>query len=165
MLRSVPGTRPTQLCDRAIRSAFSGSTDYLGGSTPIRFVAGRDDTVEKGFMRVAPPAPVRKGFLNHCQGCSYEPSTAIDRNWILSDHISSVVRSTFSTASTRSGPGGCGPVAMQQSDATDAENVSLARISSAPPIKRREFYPLVQETCRESGVHLPLLRCCQIGRS
>jgi hypothetical protein len=50
---------------------------------------------------------------------------------------------------THSDPGGCGPVAMQQSDATDAENDSLAGgVSSAAPIKRREFYPLVQEICR-----------------
>src|SRR5262245_44023842 len=61
----------------------------------------RVDTVEKGFMRVAPPAPLRKGFLNHRLGCNYEPSTARDRNWILSDHISSVIRSTFSTASVK----------------------------------------------------------------
>jgi|SRR5262245_24906948 len=61
------------------------------------------DTVEKGFTEVGLPAPVRKGFLCHCLGCNYDSPTTRDRNWILSDHISSVLRSTFSTASTRTG--------------------------------------------------------------
>src|SRR5262245_38681680 len=54
-------------------------------------------------MRVAPPAPIRKGFLYHCLGCNYDSPTARDRNWILSDHISSVLRSTFSTSSVKGG--------------------------------------------------------------
>jgi len=43
MLRAVFGTGPTELGDAAIRSAFWGSTDQLGGSTPIQFEAVRDE--------------------------------------------------------------------------------------------------------------------------
>src|SRR5262245_48322508 len=49
----------------------------------------------------APPAPVRKGFFYHCLGCNCDSATVGNWNWILSDHISSVLRSIFSTSSVK----------------------------------------------------------------
>ena len=75
------------------------------------------------------------------------PVASLDRrDWGFCGHVGDFLDPA---RMTHSDPGECEPVAMQQSDATDAENDSLAGgVSSAAPIKRREFYPLVQEICQ-----------------
>jgi hypothetical protein len=98
-------THRFRFCWAASRSASQREVRCCDEQHGRRRLRGpqRVDTVEKGFTEVGLPAPVRKGFLCHRLGCNYDSPTARDRNWILSDHISSVLRSTFSTASVKHG--------------------------------------------------------------
>jgi hypothetical protein len=112
------------------------------------------DAVEKGFAGVPPSGQASKGFLDHPEGRNNDTPTTRGRKSIFYPCTGALaIRSTFSTASVKSGKAFAAHKASVQPPAAGASEISYTSRIVQPDVAHHCHRPLAPARLSPGGAH------------